>query len=269
MKGHYVKRRFGWDCHGLPIEFEIDKQYGIKDSQQREQLGVKKYNELCRGIVQKYATEWRSIIGRFGRWIDFDDDYKTMDPEFMESIWYTFSEMYKKGLVYKSLKIMPYSTGCNTPLSNSEAGSNYKEVSDPAIIVTFPIIGDKDGACLIAWTTTPWTLPSNLAAAVNPKMDYCKWVNEENGKIYISMKARLQYTTKQAKVKKHKVLQTFKGKELVGVKYEPLFPYFEEKFRPKGCFAVIGADFVTDKSGTGVVHCAPGFGEDDFQAIVG
>ena len=268
MKGHYVKRRFGWDCHGLPIEFEIDKQYGIKDSAQREKLGVKKYNELCRGIVQRYAKEWESIIGRFGRWIDFEDDYKTMDAGFMESIWYTFSEMYKKGLVYKSLKIMPYSTGCNTPLSNSEAGQNYKEVSDPAIIITFPIIDDPDGTCLIAWTTTPWTLPSNLAAAVNPKMDYCKWKNEETGKIYISMKERLQYTLKQAKVKKHKILETFKGKELVGTKYEPLFPFFEKKFRPKGCFAVIGAEFVTTGAGTGIVHCAPGFGEDDFQACV-
>ena len=182
MKGHYVKRRFGWDCHGLPIEFEIDKIHKIANSAEREAIGVKRYNEMCREIVMRYSSEWRSIINRFGRWIDFDDDYKTMDTDFMESIWYTFSEMYKQGLVYKSLKIMPYSTGCNTPLSNSEAGSNYKEVSDPAIIVTFPIIGDKDGTCLIAWTTTPWTLPSNMAAAVNPQMEYVKWINLDNQK---------------------------------------------------------------------------------------
>jgi isoleucyl-tRNA synthetase len=196
MKGHHVPRRFGWDCHGLPIEYEIDKIHKITSSAVREEIGVKQYNAWCREIVMRFSKDWRQVIGRFGRWIDFDNDYKTMDKEFMESVWYTFSQMFDKGLVYKSLKIMPYSTGCNTPLSNSEAGSNYKDVSDPAIIVTFPIIGDKDETCLIAWTTTPWTLPSNMATAVNPKMDYCKWVDLDKNRHYISMKDRMKYTLK-------------------------------------------------------------------------
>lgn len=142
MKGRYVQRRFGWDCHGLPIEFEIDKIHKIANSVEREAIGVKNYNALCREIVMRYSTEWRSIITRFGRWIDFDDDYKTMDAKYMESVWYAFKEIYDKNLVYRGTKIMPFSTACNTVLSNFEAGSNYKEVSDPAIIITFPALGD-------------------------------------------------------------------------------------------------------------------------------
>jgi isoleucyl-tRNA synthetase len=142
MTGHHCTRRFGWDCHGLPIEFEIDKIHKIANSVEREAIGVKNYNALCREIVMRYSTEWRSIITRFGRWIDFDDDYKTMDAKYMESVWYAFKEIYDKNLVYRGTKIMPFSTACNTELSNFEAGSNYKEVSDPAIIITFPALGD-------------------------------------------------------------------------------------------------------------------------------
>ena len=173
MKGHYVSRRFGWDCHGLPIEYEIDKAHKIKSSVDREEMGVAKYNGLCRAIVMRYSKEWETIIGRFGRWIDFKNDYKTMDKNYMESVWWTFSQIFKKDYVYRGTKIMPFSTACNTVLSNFEAGSNYKDVYDPAIIVTFPILsGDFEGSNLIAWTTTPWTLPSNLACAVNPAFEY-------------------------------------------------------------------------------------------------
>jgi len=139
MKGHYVSRRFGWDCHGLPIEYEIDKAHKIKSSVDREEMGVAKYNGLCRDIVMRYSKEWETIIGRFGRWIDFKNDYKTMDKNYMESVWWTFSQIFKKDYVYRGTKIMPFSTACNTVLSNFEAGSNYKDVYDPAIIVTFPI----------------------------------------------------------------------------------------------------------------------------------
>lgn len=267
MKGHHCERRFGWDCHGLPIEFEIDKIHKIANSVEREAIGVKKYNELCREIVMRYSSEWRSIVNRFGRWIDFDNDYKTMDCKFMESVWWTFKQIYDKGLVYRGTKIMPFSTACNTVLSNFEAGSNYKDVNDPAIIVTFPIIGDESGAAFIAWTTTPWTLPSNLALAVNPKEDYVKFRDEATQKIYICMEARLQYVTKQCKIAKHTILEKIKGAQLVGTAYEPLFKYFESR-RESKCFSVIDGDFVTKETGTGIVHCAPGFGEDDYAVCL-
>lgn len=216
MTGHHCTRRFGWDCHGLPIEFEIDKIHKIANSVEREAIGVKKYNELCREIVMRYSKEWRGIVGRFGRWIDFDDDYKTMDANYMESVWYAFKQVFDRGLVYRGTKIMPFSTACNTVLSNFEAGSNYKEVSDPAIIVTFPAIGDKHNSSFIAWTTTPWTLPSNLALAINPELDYIRFSDDTTNKYYICMKERLAYILKQAKIAKHTVHEEFKGVTLIG-----------------------------------------------------
>ena len=195
MTGSHCERRFGWDCHGLPSEFEIDKIHKIANSVEREAIGVAKYNEWCREIVMRFSKEWEVVVGRFGRWIDFQNDYKTMDCKYMESVWWAFSEMYKKGLVYRGTKIMPFSTACNTVLSNFEAGSNYKDTSDPAVIVTFPTLNDPNVA-FIAWTTTPWTLPSNLALAVNPKLDYVKIKDEATEKIYWCMQERLQYVVK-------------------------------------------------------------------------
>jgi isoleucyl-tRNA synthetase len=266
MTGHHCERRFGWDCHGLPIEFEIDKMHKIANSVEREAIGVKKYNEWCREIVMRFSKEWETRIGRFGRWIDFQDDYKTMDCNYMESVWWAFKQMHEKGLVYRGTKIMPFSTACNTVLSNFEAGSNYKDVSDPSVIVSFPLVSDPN-INLIAWTTTPWTLPSNLALAVNPTMEYLKFVDNSNEKVYICMKSRLDYVVKQCKIAKHTVLETFKGVELEGTEYEPLFPYFKE-MRATKCFSVIGASYVTADSGTGVVHQAPGFGEEDYNACI-
>ena len=267
MKGHHCKRRFGWDCHGLPIEFEIDKIHKITSSVEREEMGVRRYNELCREIVMRYSKEWEKTVNRFGRWIDFENDYKTMDRNFMESVWWTFKQVYDKGLVYRGTKIMPFSTACNTVLSNFEAGSNYKDVSDPAIIVTFPIIDDAQGAKFIAWTTTPWTLPSNLALAVNPAFDYVRWQDKATEQIYVCMKDRLDYVLKQGKVKGHTILEEFKGEALVGKRYQSLFPFFEGR-REQGCFQVLGGAFVTKDAGTGIVHCAPGFGEDDYATCV-
>lgn len=185
----------------------------------------------------------------------------------MESVWYAFKEVHKKGLVYRGTKIMPFSTACNTVLSNFEAGSNYKEVSDPAIIVTFPIAGDQHNSNFIAWTTTPWTLPSNLALAINGNFDYCRFTDDATTKSYICLKERLAYCVKQAKIAKHTVHETFKGQTLVGKSYEPLFPYFEER-KADNCFSVIHSDHVTNDAGTGIVHCAPGFGEEDYQCCM-
>eukprot|EP00894_Picocystis_sp_ML_P004989 jgi/Pico_ML_1/55506/g1181.t1 len=144
--GHHVVRRFGWDCHGLPVEYEIDQKLGIKSKDDVYEMGIEKYNEECRSIVMRYSKEWEKTIKRVGRWIDFENDYKTLDPTFMESVWWVFRQLFDKGLVYKGFKVMPYSTACCTPLSNFEAGQNYKDVSDPAVMVSFPIVGDADDA---------------------------------------------------------------------------------------------------------------------------
>jgi isoleucyl-tRNA synthetase len=213
-----------------------------------------------------YSGEWEKIVGRFGRWIDFQNDYKTMDCKFMESVWWAFKTIFDKGLVYRGSRIMPFSTACNTVLSNFEAGSNYKDTTDPAIYVTFPLVDEPD-VSLLAWTTTPWTLPSNLAAAVNPEFNYHKILDEERDKKFIVAEPRLKDVLKQNKIKKHKVLETFKGADLVGKKYVPLFDYFKARAE-QGCFSVIGASFVDSSTGTGIVHCAPGFGEDDYQACL-
>ena len=185
MKGHYVQRRFGWDCHGLPIEHEIDKSLGMSASEAVEKLGMKGYNDECRGIVQRYTTEWRKTITRIGRWVDFDNDYKTMDPSFMESVWWVMKQLWEKDLIYRGVKVVPFSTALGTVLSNFEAGSNYQDVQDPAVTVLFKI-KDED-AYLSAWTTTPWTLPSNLALCVNEKITYVKVHDAElNKDIYLA-----------------------------------------------------------------------------------
>ncbi|XP_057456760.1 isoleucine--tRNA ligase, cytoplasmic [Lotus japonicus] len=296
MTGHHVTRRFGWDCHGLPVENEIDKKLGIKKREDVLKLGIGNYNEECRSIVTRYVSEWEAVITRTGRWIDFKNDYKTMDLNFMESVWWVFAQLYAKNLVYKGFKVMPYSTGCKTPLSNFEAGQNYKDVSDPEVYMTFPVVGDPDGASFVAWTTTPWTLPSNLALCVNANFTYLKVRNKYSGKVYVVAESRLSVLhnpkpkeavannsvdapkSKNAKVKgsaggkadnvldSFEVLEKFSGATLVGKKYEPLFDFFKEL--SDTAFRVVSDNYVTDDSGTGIVHCAPAFGEDDFRVCI-
>ncbi|CAE7571699.1 IARS1, partial [Symbiodinium microadriaticum] len=188
--GHFVSRRFGWDCHGLPIEYEIDKTLGITDRNQVLEMGVGTYNDACRAIVQRYTKEWEKTVTRLGRWIDFKNDYKTMDKDFMESVWWVFKCLFDKGLVYRGYKVMPYSTACATPLSNFEAGQNYKDVSDPACVVSFPLENDPS-VSLVAWTTTPWTLPSNLALCVNPTFEYVKIKDKARDRVFIILEKRL------------------------------------------------------------------------------
>jgi isoleucyl-tRNA synthetase len=173
MSGFYVERRFGWDCHGLPVEYEIDKKLGIKGPQDVRAMGIDKYNAECRAIVMRYSKEWEASVTRIGRWIDFENDYKTLNLSFMESVWWVFKQLFEKDQVYRGFRIMPYSTACSTPLSNFEANQNYKDVIDPAVVVSFPLLTDPKTS-LLAWTTTPWTLPSNLALCVNPEFDYVK-----------------------------------------------------------------------------------------------
>lgn len=264
MNGFHVERRFGWDTHGVPVEHEIDKKLGITGKQDVMAMGIDKYNAECRAIVMRYADEWRKTIGRLGRWIDFDNDYKTLYPEFMESVWWVFKQLFDKEQVYRGVRVMPYSTGLTTPLANFEAQQNYKDVLDPAVTVAFPLVEDPN-TILVAWTTTPWTLPSNIALAVNPDFEYVKIHDEKTGKFYILMESLIKVLYKKPAAEKFKIVERFPGKDLVGKKYEPLFDYFYEKFESTG-FRVIGADYVSKESGSGIVHQAPAFGEEDFNA---
>ena len=271
MKGYSVPRRFGWDCHGVPVEFEINKAMKIDSRKQVLEMGIDKYNAACRGIVQRYSQEWKKTVRRVGRWVDMENAYFTMDVSFMQSVWWVFQELYKKGLVYEGYKVVPYSVGISTPLSNFEAGQNYKDVQDPALTVTFPVAGDPN-TMFLAWTTTPWTLPSNLALAVGPDLDYVRAKHKESGKTYILAEALVGSVFKEP-AKEVEILETVKGAKLIGMKYEPLFQYFvNEKKSPDGpaqkrdAFRVIAAEHVTVDSGTGIVHMAPAFGEEDYFA---
>ncbi|KAI8896317.1 tRNA synthetases class I-domain-containing protein [Globomyces pollinis-pini] len=263
--GHYVERRNGWDTHGLPVEHEIDKALGIKGAADVEAMGIATYNAHCRSIVMKYAAEWETTITRMGRWIDFENDYKTLDPSFMESVWWVFKQLFEKDQIYRGFRIMSYSTGCSTVLSNMEANMNYKDVTDPAVVVSFPLVSDPSTSFL-AWTTTPWTLPSNLALCVHPDLKYIKIKDGETGSVWILMDSRLDILYKDPKKAKYTVLETYKGSDLEGLEYEPLFNFFADR---KGrAFKVISDTYVTSDGGTGIVHQAPAFGEDDHRVCM-
>ncbi len=260
MRGKYCERTFGWDCHGLPVEYEMEKELKLSGKKQIEEFGIGNFNEACRGIVLRYTSEWEVIVTRLGRWVDFQNGYRTMDTPYMESIWNVFKRLWDEGLIYEGYKILPYCPRCSTPLSNFEANLGYQEVTDPAITVRFKVLG-QDNTYFLAWTTTPWTLPSNMALAVGTDIDYVKV--SDNGEFYILAKARLgAYYKKDALPE---IVAEMKGSALRGMEYEPLFPYFAD-LRAKGAFRVITADFVSTEDGTGIVHTAPGFGEDDAAA---
>ena len=258
MKGRYVMRRFGWDCHGLPIEHEIDKQLGISAQDAVAKLGVAGYNDECRAIVQRYVKEWRHTVTRIGRWIDFDDDYKTMDTWYMESVWWVFKQLWEKGQIYQGVKVVPLSTALGTPLANFEATSNYQDVQDPAVTVLLKL--KEENAHLAIWTTTPWTLPSNLAVCVGGDIDY-QLVQDGDRRIYLAKERVGHYLGNRPEV-----IKEVKGSELVGRAYEPIFPYFADQVE-LGAFVVVSDDYVTTDSGTGLVHQAPAFGEDDNRVL--
>jgi isoleucyl-tRNA synthetase len=257
MKGYYVPRRFGWDCHGLPIENEIEKAQQLSGAASIEKFGIANFNEECRKIVLRYSEQWKSTVERSGRWVDFSKTYRTMDPSFMESVWWVFKRLYEEGLIYEGFKVMPYSMKLGTPLSNFEANLNYQDVDDPSLTVKFAVEGEPN-TFFLAWTTTPWTLPSNLALIVGPDIDYVK-VKDKSGEIYILAKARLEQHFKED----FEVLSSMKGEQLKGLRYAPLFPFFADQ---EGAFKVIADSFVTVEDGTGIVHAAPAFGETDFFA---
>jgi len=266
MRGRHVERRFGWDCHGLPIEALAQEALGISGAHEIRQLGVATFNEQCRSMVLTYVNEWRKTVTRMGRWVDFDNDYKTMDPSFMESIWWVFKQLWEQGRVYKSYRIMPYSWKLSTPLSNFEAGNNYKDVQDPAITVRAKVLTGADPAwgetSLLIWTTTPWTLPENLAICAGPEIDYAVVRDAAGGMCFVMAEARLAAYYKKAE--EYQVLARLKGSDLKGWTYEPLFPYFAA-YANEGAFRVLNDGFVSTEDGTGLVHMAPAYGEDDFR----
>ena len=259
MRGKYVDRVFGWDCHGLPVEYEMEKSLDISGKKDIEKYGIGKFNEACRGIVLRYTKEWESVVNRMGRWVDFERGYHTMDIDYMESIWWVFKQLWDQGLVYEGHKILPYCPRCSTPLSNFEANQGYEDVDDPAVTVRFR---DSDNSSLyyLAWTTTPWTLPSNMGLAVGTDIDYVRIKDGDSE--YILAEARLAVYYKDEA--EYEVIARMKGSELVGATYLPLFDYFAD-LADEGAFRVVPADYVTTEEGTGIVHTAPGFGEDDAE----
>lgn len=274
LNGFHVERKFGWDCHGLPVEYEIDKKCNITCKADVLKMGIPAYNAECRSIVSRYSQEWESTVRRMARWIDFKNDYKTMYPEFMESIWWVFKTLFEKGQIYRKYRVMPFSTACNTPLSNFEVALNYKDVQDPSLTLTCPLRGNVPegfaGAAFLVWTTTPWTLPSNLALAVNPALEYVLFEDLREGNAFkgaklIALKDRLSAYYKDLKTE-IRIISTFKGSDLVGLAYEAPFDCYVSRREvfPK-THTVLAADYVSAESGTGIVHQAPGFGEDDFN----
>lgn len=257
MKGYYVERRWGWDCHGLPVEFEMENELGLHGHSDVEKYGIGKFNEACRSIVQRYTEEWKTIILRTGRWVDFENNYRTMDMPFMETTWWVFKELWDKGLIYEGYRVMPYSWRIATPLSNFEAGLNYKSVQDPALTVKFKAQGSSE--YFLAWTTTPWTLPANLALCVHHDIDYALVRDIASGEKFWLASARLPHYYK--KNSDYELLQLVKGTALENRPYVPIFPFAKET---PGAFRVLMSDHVTATDGTGIVHTAPAHGEDDF-----
>lgn len=265
MKGYRVERRWGWDCHGLPVENIIERELKLKSKKDIENYGVAKFNEACRSTVLMYAAEWKKTVRRMGRWVDMENDYKTMDLTYMESVWWAFKQLWDRKLIYKGHKPMHICPRCVTPLSNFEVTLGYKDISDSSVTVKFKIknpdskMFDDETVYILAWTTTPWTLPGNILLAVNEPIDYVALKIEGEEGVYVVAEERAAQVMEG---KKYKVIKEMPGHDLVGLEYEPLFPYFADT---PNAFRVVSANFVTVEDGTGVVHIAPAFGEDDFN----
>ena len=257
MRGYFVLRRGGWDCHGLPVELETEKELGIagKGKGAIEEYGIAEFNARCRESVFRYVKEWEKLTDRLGFWIDMDNPYVTLSNEFIESVWWILKQMWDKGLVYQSYKVVPYCPRCGTPLSDHEVALGYAETDDPSIYVKFPL-RDQPGVSFLVWTTTPWTLPGNVALAVHPEVTYV--VVEQEGEQLILARA----LTEEALQGEYRVVRTLKGKELVGTHYQPLYTFLPVD---KKAYYVVAGDFVTTKEGTGVVHMAPAFGAEDLE----
>ena len=262
MKGKKVERRFGWDCHGLPAEMEVEKELQVSGRSEITEYGIDKFNERCEESVLRFTEEWEKTVTRQARWVDFENDYKTMDPSYMESVMWAFKQLWEKDLIYEAFRVMPYSWGAETPLSNFEIRLDdaTRPRQDPAVTVAFDLDtkeNESEKVRLLAWTTTPWTLPSNLALAVGAEIEYSK-LKDSDGTIWIiSSNALSRY---EEQLEDMEDLGTIRGSELIGKKYKPLFDFFDYR---TDAFKVLEADWIDDQEGTGIVHMAPGFGEDD------
>jgi len=266
MRGKYVERTFGWDCHGLPIEALAQEALGLAGAPAIKERGVDIFNEQCRSMVLRYVNEWKRTVTRMGRWVDFDNGYKTMDKTFMESIWWVFKQLWNQGRIYKAHRIMPYSWKLNTPLSNFEANRNYQDVQDPSVTIRCKIkncnleLPANEDAYILVWTTTPWTLPANLAVCAGPDIDYVVVRDTQSSALYIMAQARVDAYYK--KEDEYEIVISCKGSDLLGATYEPIFPYFADH---ANSFTVLNDSFVTTSDGTGIVHMAPAYGEDDYR----
>ncbi len=285
MRGKHVQRRFGWDCHGLPVEYEVEKEFGL-DRDKIRQLGVAAFNDLCRSIVLRYTGEWRKTVERTGRWVDMDWDYRTMDPEYMESIWWVFKRLFNQGLIKEGHKPMHICPRCGTPLSNFEVTQGYAELTDLSVTAKFEVKevmkvrkDDTVKVFLLAWTTTPWTLPGNVLLAIHPAIEYARFRSKletgasigvkgrefriEPNEEYIAAKSYFEFLPVELRDSLEHI-EDIKGSDLLDLHYLPDFPYFADRYAENG-FRVVEADFVSTEEGTGIVHIAPGFGEEDFN----
>lgn len=271
MKWKQVHRKFGWDCHGLPIENIVEKKLGISGKDDIEKIGIHKFNETCRENVFEYANEWKKTVNRMWRWVDMENDYKTMDTSFMQSVWWVFSELYKKGLIYEGYRVVPYCPRCSTPLSNFEVNQGYKDKQDKTATVKFKVTG-SDNKYIIAWTTTPWTLVANLWLAVGADIDYVELLDHKTQETYILARDLVKNYFKNED--DYVILREYKWASLAGTKYEPIFKDFQTlndaDNMPQGMnfddntYSVVIGHHVTTESGTGIVHIAPAYGEDDY-----
>jgi isoleucyl-tRNA synthetase len=258
MKGFLVERSLGWDCQGIPVEYEVEKNLGFEEKEEIEEYGVEKFNKKCRASVQKYQSEISAVTKRMGRWVNSDEEYATMNPEYIESIWWSLKELYNKDLLYQGYKVVPYSTRAGTTLSNSEVAlGGYQTLTDTAVTVKLKL-KEKD-AYLLIWTTTPWTLPGNLLVAVGKDFEYIE--AEYQAEKYIVSKELAEEVFEG----EYLVKEEYKGEDLIGMEYEPLYPYYEDRSE-EGAFKVVHADHVTLENGTGLVHQAP-YGEEDFVLL--
>ena len=287
MKGFYVERRAGWDTHGLPVELEVEKQLQIKTKQDIEKFGIDKFIENCQNLVWRYKAEWEKVTEEIGFWLDFENAYITYDPLYIESLWYIIKEIYKKGLLYEDKKAVPWCPRCQTSLSSHEVALGYQKVKDRAIYVKFQIAEPCEArrdvkrgkislnskfqflnTYFLAWTTTPWTLPGNMALAVNPDIDY---VLVEADLLGLAKKNKDQYILAKSRLKEifqendYKILKELKGKELIGLEYKPPYPTPDIKNQSANIYHVVAGNFVSTEEGTGIVHISPAFGEDDFR----
>lgn len=260
MRGYHVSRRGGWDTHGLPVEIEVEKQLGFTNKQQIEEYGVDKFNELCKKSVFNYIQEWEKLTDRIGFWVDLETAYVTYTNDYIESVWWILKNFWEKDLLFKGYKIVPYCPRCGTPLSDHEVALGYEDAEDPSVFVRFPLV-DKPDTYLLVWTTTPWTLPSNVAVAAHPDVDYVTVEHDNNGvtEKLILAKSLLEKVFRGEEVK---VLDTYKGKKLNGLKYQPLYTFMPVD---KPAYYVVMGDYVTTEDGTGLVHTAPAFGQEDME----